>query len=61
MFVQETDTFIFHRTLLNMREREAKWRIWWGYFPNVGELAFTLVCESSQFNQVKSSEALGGG
>lgn len=24
MFVQETDTFIFHRTLLNMREREAK-------------------------------------
>lgn len=40
---------------------EAKWRMWWGYFSNVRELAFTLVCESSQFNQVKSSEALGGG
>jgi len=61
VFGQETGTIICRRTLLNMMEREAKWRMWWAYFHDIGELGFILVCESSQFNQVKSLEALGEG
>lgn len=60
MFGRETGTFIFRRISLNMRE-EQNWRMQWGYFPNGREQAFTLVCESSQLNQVKSSEVLSGG
>lgn len=61
VFGQETGTLIFCRALLNMEEGEAHGGMGWGYFPSVGELACSPVCGSSQFNQVKSSEAHGGG
>lgn len=37
----ETGTFIFHRTLLNVRERVPRERICWGCFAHVTEFGFS--------------------